>query len=129
FYVWSEAEIDAVLGAAPGLFKRFYDVTAEGNWEGHTILNRLARPGLADAETEAALARCRELLLAARAPRVRPGLDDKVLAAWNGLMIAALADAGLSFDRADWVALAARAFAFVGAPMTGPAGRPRHSWV
>src|SRR5437764_14874045 len=102
FYVWFEAEIDAVLGGEAALFKRFYDVTAEGNWEGHTILNRLGRPVLADAETEAALARCRERLLAARAPRVRPGLDDKVLADWNGLMIAALAEAGLAFDRTGW---------------------------
>jgi uncharacterized protein YyaL (SSP411 family) len=128
FYVWSEAEIDAVLGEQADLFKRIYDVTAEGNWEGHTILNRLAHPALADAATEAALARCREQLLTARAPRVRPGLDDKVLADWNGLMIAALAAAGLSFERADWIALAERAFGFVGARMTGPDGRLRHSW-
>src|SRR5439155_476482 len=127
-YVWSEAEIDAVLGAEAGLFKRFYDVTAEGNWEGHTILNRLAHPALADAATEAALARCRELLLAARAPRVRPGLDDKVLADWNGLMIAALAAAGLSFERTDWVQLAERAFAFIAGRMAAPDGRLRHSW-
>jgi uncharacterized protein YyaL (SSP411 family) len=59
---------------------------------------------------------------------VRPGLDDKVLADWNGLMIAALAAAGLSFDRADWVALGARAFAFVAERMTGSDGRLRHSW-
>ncbi len=128
FYVWSEAEIDALLGGETDLFKRFYDVSAEGNWEGKSILNRLAHPALADAETEAVLARCRDLLLAARAPRVRPGLDDKVLADWNGLMIAALAAAGLSFERADWVALAQRAFAFIGERMTGPDGRLRHSW-
>jgi uncharacterized protein YyaL (SSP411 family) len=128
FYVWSEGEIDRVLGDEAGLFKRFYDVGAEGNWEGKTILNRLAHPSLADTETETALARCRELLLAARAPRVRPGLDDKVLADWNGLMIAALAAAGLSFERPEWVALAARAFAFIGARMTAPDGRLRHSW-
>ena len=67
-------------------------------------------------------------LLNARAPRVRPGLDDKVLADWNGLMIAALAEAGLSFERADWVALAARAFAFIAEHMTAPDGRLRHSW-
>src|SRR5438067_7396213 len=127
FYVWSAAEIDAVLGAEAGLFKRFYDVTAEGNWEEKTILNRLAHPALADAETEAALARCRDKLLAARTLRVRPGLDDKILADWNGLMIAALAAAGLSFERADWVAVAQRAFAFVGKRMTGPDGRLRHS--
>ena len=128
FYVWSEAEIDAVLGDQADLFKRFYDVSADGNWEGHTILNRLAHPALADAETEATLAQCREKLLAARAPRVRPGLDDKVLADWNGLMIAALAAAGLSFERADWVRLAERAFAFITARMTAPDGRLRHSW-
>jgi uncharacterized protein YyaL (SSP411 family) len=128
FYVWSEAEIDAVLGEQGGLFKRIYDVSAEGNWEGHNILNRLAHPALTDPGTEAALARCRALLLKARAPRVRPGLDDKVLADWNGLMIAALAQAGLSFERADWVALAQRAFAFITERMTAADGRLRHSW-
>ena len=105
FYVWSEAEIDAVLGAtAPRLFKRFYDVTAGGNWEGKNILNRLAHPALADDATEAELARVPRDAACRRAPaRVRPGLDDKVLADWNGLMIAALADAGLAFDRAEWI--------------------------
>ena len=104
FYVWSEAEIDRVLGERTALFKQFYDVAPEGNWEGHNILNRLHHPALADAETETELARCREMLLAARAPRVRPGLDDKVLADWNGLIIAALAEAGLAFERLDWLA-------------------------
>jgi uncharacterized protein YyaL (SSP411 family) len=133
FYVWSETEIDALLGDRSVLFKRYYDVAGGGNWEGKTILNRLAHQELADADTEAELARCRELLLAARAPRVRPGLDDKVLADWNGLMIAALAEAGLAFDRPEWVALGARAFAFLVDKMTGPVdtkddGRLRHSW-
>jgi uncharacterized protein YyaL (SSP411 family) len=128
FYVWSEAEIDAVLGDQAPLFKRFYDVTADGNWEGHNILNRLAHPALAEAATEAELARWRERLLAARAPRVRPGLDDKVLADWNGLMIAALAEAALVFERDDWLALAERAFRFIRARMSGPDGRLRHSW-
>src|SRR5216683_156005 len=128
FYVWSEAEIDAVLGDRATLFKRFYDVSAGGNWEGHNILNRLDHPALADAETEAELRRCREMLLAARAPRVRPGLGDKVLADWNGLMMAALAEAGLGFDRTEWIALAARVFAFICERMTDPSGRLRHSW-
>jgi uncharacterized protein YyaL (SSP411 family) len=128
FYVWSQAEIDALLGPDTALFKRYYDVSAEGNWEGHTILNRLGQPALADAATEAALARCRALLLAARTGRVRPGLDDKVLADWNGLMIAALADAGLVFGRADWVGLARAAFDFVCHPMSVPGGRLWHSW-
>jgi uncharacterized protein YyaL (SSP411 family) len=128
FYVWSAAEIDAALGADAAVFKRFYAVTPEGNWEGHTILNRLHRPELTDSEIEALLARCRDKLFVVRAPRVRPGLDDKVLADWNGLMIAALAQAGLVFERPDWIALARRAFAFVRQHMAGPDGRLFHSW-
>jgi hypothetical protein len=128
FYVWSEAEIDVLLGERASLFKRFYDVAAAGNWEGHNILNRLAAPGLADETTEAELAECRAVLLEARAPRVRPGLDDKVLADWNGLMIAALAHAGEAFARADWLELAARGFDFVRERMTGADGRLAHSW-
>jgi uncharacterized protein YyaL (SSP411 family) len=128
FYVWSEAEIDAVLGPRAALFKRFYDVTPQGNWEGRTILNRIATPDLADAATERELAECRELLLQARAARVRPGWDDKVLADWNGLMIAATANAGVVFERADWIAVARAAFDFVRREMTAPDGRLSHSW-
>jgi uncharacterized protein len=128
FYVWSAAEIDAVIGGDAPLFKQFYDVTPVGNWEGHNILNRLHYPEMADAQTEAALALCREKLFAARSPRVRPGLDDKVLVDWNGLMIAALAQAGLVFERPEWVALAERAFAFVTTAMAATDGRLFHSW-
>ena len=128
FYVWSAAEIDTALGDDSAMFREFYDVTPGGNWEGHNILNRLHHPALADDETEAMLARCREKLFAVRAPRVRPGLDDKVLADWNGLMIAALAQAGLVFERADWLALAERAFAFIETAMAAPHGRVFHSW-
>jgi uncharacterized protein YyaL (SSP411 family) len=103
-------------------------VTPEGNWEGHTILNRLHQPELADPATEALLAHCRQTLFTARAPRVRPGLDNKVLADWNGLMIAALAQAGLVFERPDWIASAKRAFAFVRQHMAAPEGRLFHSW-
>ncbi len=110
------------------MFKRFYDVTPEGNWEGHTILNRLRTPALADAATERELAACRALLLRERAGRVRPGWDDKVLADWNGLMIAAMANAGLVFERPDWVEAARAAFAFIQARMTAADGRLRHSW-
>ena len=82
------------------LFAEIYDVTAGGNFEGHNILNRLGAIELRDAETEARLAAMRAKLLARRARRVRPGFDDKVLADWNGLMIAALANAADAFDRA-----------------------------
>jgi uncharacterized protein YyaL (SSP411 family) len=128
FYVWSEAEIDAVLGERAAVFKRFYDVTQEGNWEGHTILNRIASPALADDATEQELAQCRALLLQARASRVRPGWDDKVLADWNGLMIAAMAAAGNVFERPEWIATARHAFDFIRREMTAADGRLLHSW-
>jgi uncharacterized protein YyaL (SSP411 family) len=128
FYVWSESEVDATLGERAPLFKRYYDVGAEGNWEGHSILNRLRTPALADAETEHELRQCRALLLQARDGRVRPGLDDKVLADWNGLMIAAIANAGVVFERPAWIALAADAFAFIRRHMTEPDRRLLHSW-
>ncbi len=128
FYVWSEAEINTLLGERAALFKPFYDVTAAGNWEGRTILNRSNSPALADTATERALADCREVLLRARAARVRPGWDDKVLADWNGLMIAAMANAGLVFERPDWIDAARAAFDFVRGRMTTPDGRLLHSW-
>src|SRR5579875_3401557 len=109
----TEAEIDRVLGPRAALFKRFYDVTEQGNWEGRNILNRLAHKALADDESERELALCRALLFRAREERVRPGRDDKVLADWNGLMIAAMANAGLVFERPDWIERARDAFAFV----------------
>lgn len=129
FYVWSEDEIDRVLGrgADAALFKRVYEVTAAGNWEGKVILNRRHSLERLDAAEEAALAACRARLLAARDGRVRPGWDDKVLADWNGLAIAALAEAALAFDRPDWLDPARRAFDAVRRDLTRD-GRLHHAW-
>ena len=114
FYVWSRAEIEEVLGADDArLLCEVYDVTAEGNWEGRTILNRLGSLDLRAPEDEQALAAMRAKLLARRAGRIRPGWDDKVLADWNGLMIAALTRAARVFDRPDWLETAKTAFRFV----------------
>lgn len=113
FYVWTEAEVDAVLGAGADAFKRAYDVSAAGNWEGHTILNRSARPALGTPAAEAGLAAARARLFEARERRVKPGWDDKVLADWNGMMIAALADLGARFGEMGWIAAAVRAFDFI----------------
>jgi uncharacterized protein YyaL (SSP411 family) len=127
FYVWSLAEIVAVLGENDAeFFARHYDVSEGGNFEGHNILNRLRRIERSDAD-EARLAPMRDKLLAARAARVRPGLDDKVLADWNGLTIAALVNAGLALNEPSWLELAARAFAFVMRAMTD-GERIGHSW-
>jgi uncharacterized protein len=128
FYVWSLDEILSVLGPEEGrFFAQVYDVTPDGNFEGHTILNRLSSLPLRSAEDEQRLATAREKLLAARAKRVRPGWDDKVLADWNGLMIAALARASLIFAQPEWLELAERAFAFVVTRMSEN-GRLRHAY-
>jgi uncharacterized protein len=127
FYVWSKQEIVDALGRDDAeFFARHYDVTDQGNFEGHTILNRLQRTPTTD-DDEAQLRAVRAKLLAVRARRVRPGLDDKVLADWNGLMIAALVNAGLLLQQPEWIALAKTAFAFVAREMTR-GDRLGHSW-
>ena len=128
FYVWSEAEIDSVLGPDASFFKKIYDVTAAGNWEGHNILRRDPKAGLLSEGEEKRLKGLRERLLAVRKKRVPPGCDDKVLADWNGLAVAALATAGATFGEAAWIAEAKNIFAFVTEKLAGPDGRPRHSW-
>lgn len=129
FYVWSEAEIDNLFTPAEAeLFKAAYNVSAEGNWEETNILNRLARADLPlTAEEEAALEPLKARAFAERDLRVHPGFDDKVLADWNGMAIAALARAGAAFGEADWVAMAAAAFRFVMATMRVE-GRLHHAW-
>ena len=102
-FVWSAAEVRATLAEAghhPALFAAAYGVTDEGNWEGSTILSRVRgneelgeRFGIAASAVAERLAAARAALLARRAGRPQPARDDKVLAAWNGLAIAALADA------------------------------------
>jgi uncharacterized protein YyaL (SSP411 family) len=126
FYVWSQAEIDALLRADAPLFKLHYDVTPGGNFEGNTILNRLNAPD-ADDPTEMKLAQLRAVLLNSRATRVRPGLDDKILADWNGYFIRALAEAAFAFKNDHWLALARNAFRFISESMT-EAGELAHSW-
>ena len=127
FYVWREKEIDAVLGSDSASFKEHYDVTPGGNWEGHTILNRSADPEFGDGASEQALAACRAILLKQRDRRVRPGWDDKVLADWNGLMIAALARVADIFGEQEWLQAAIEAFAFVREQMSA-GERLQHSW-
>ena len=111
FYVWSLDQVREVLGGDAAEFADAYDVSEDGNWEGTNVLNRLAVEGLGDDASERFLAGCRERLLEAREERPRPGRDDKLLADWNGLTIAALARTGAALGRADWVEAAAAAYA------------------
>jgi uncharacterized protein len=127
FYVWSLAEIESVLGPDDAsFFAKHYDVTADGNFEGHNILNRLKHLPR-NIEDEQSLAPLRAKLLEVRGSRVRPGLDDKVLADWNGLMIAGLVNAGVLFDEPTWIEMAARAFLFIDGHMAH-GDRLGHSW-
>jgi uncharacterized protein len=131
FYVWSSAAIAQALGPEDAtFFAAHYDVTPAGNFEGYSILNRLSdRPLSLDPEQpdEQRLAALRAKLLAVRAQRVRPGCDDKILADWNGLMIAALVHVGCQFDEPSWIGLAGRAFAFIATAMAKE-DRLGHSW-
>jgi uncharacterized protein YyaL (SSP411 family) len=128
FYVWDASEIDAILGADDGAFFRAaYDVTADGNWEHHNILHRNRAPALLGSAQEQRLAALRAKLKAVRDKRVWPGWDDKVLADWSGLMIAALANASVVFQRDDWLAAAVRAWLFVMAEMRDGGDRLLHS--
>ena len=132
FYVWSEKELDSILGdeLAP-LAKSVYGVTARGNFEGHNILFR-SKTDEQDARLEpaerrgvprASSARCKCKLYGERAKRVWPGRDEKVLTAWNGLMIAAFAQAGAAFGMPRYVEAAAKAADFVLTTLRGPDGR------
>ena len=118
FYVWGITEIDEILGDDSAAFKDIYDVNPGGNWEGKTILNRSENLQLADGATEVSLGIARNKLLAARAGRIRPGRDDKVLADWNGLMITALCQAAMVFEKPDWLQMAETAFASIITSMT-----------
>jgi uncharacterized protein YyaL (SSP411 family) len=127
YYVWEAAEIDRLLGENAPRFRLAYGVTDAGNWEGKTVLNRLHHYALPPADEESDLAAARARLLEARAERTPPGRDDKVLADWNGLAIAALARAGSVFERPEWLELAQAAFAFVVREMAD-GERLSHSW-
>jgi uncharacterized protein YyaL (SSP411 family) len=103
FYVWTPAQLRELLGDDEArLFAAFYDVTERGNFEhGQSILHTpqpaalvAQRLGVPEAELLNALERCRRVLFEARERRIRPARDDKVLSAWNGLMLRALAEAG-----------------------------------
>ena len=105
FYTWTKTEIDTLLDSeSAALFAKAYDVTKTGNWEGRTILQRLI--GSLPFAQEQQLKDARTLLFKVRETRPRPGRDHKVLADWNGMMIAALAQAAFVFDRSDWLAAA-----------------------
>jgi len=122
FYVWRLAEVEQLLGKEEAaLFAAAYDLTATGNWEaGQNILHRVAgdaqlaqRFALTPAAVADRLVADRARLVAARAQRVRPFVDDKVLTAWNGLAISALARAAEVLGEERYAVAATTAAEFV----------------
>jgi uncharacterized protein len=101
FYVWSAPEIDEVLGEDGPVFRRFYDVSEGGNWEGTSILNTPRSPesvaaevGISPAELARILEAGRKTLYDRRTRRIWPGRDEKVITSWNAMMLHAFAEAG-----------------------------------
>ncbi len=135
FYTWSAAEIDEHLAEDAPLFKLYYDVTPQGNWEGTNILNRKKELDevawamkMSEEKVLERLALAKEKLYAVRAQRIWPGLDDKVLTAWNGLMLAAFAEAGRALGRADYTATAVLNAQFLYQNLRTENGRLLRTW-
>ena len=136
FFVWDEAEIDALLGPETAhAVKAFYAVSATGNWEGKNILWVPNDPevvahtlGMAPGELEATLSEARRALFEARRRRVPPATDTKVLTSWNALMVAAFAEAGRVLGRPDHVDVAAQSAHFLLSALRDGEGRLYHAW-
>jgi uncharacterized protein YyaL (SSP411 family) len=134
FYVWSLDEIRDVLKDESEFFEAAYGITIKGNWEGKTVLQRAlddaslaARFNLNLEAVPAKLAESHSRLYAARASRIRPGTDDKVLTAWNGLMLAAVAESARVLDRKDYLLMATRNAGFLLSNLRRD-GKLRRSW-
>jgi uncharacterized protein YyaL (SSP411 family) len=123
FYVWSADEIREALGEEADTFMRIYGVSDAGNWEGHNILNlRLAEA------LDGPITAARTTLYELRSRRIWPGLDDKVLTSWNGLMLAAFAEAGQAFGRTDYIEAARSNADFLHRSMRRDSGRLFRTW-
>jgi uncharacterized protein YyaL (SSP411 family) len=142
FFLWTPEEIRrGLVGSSEradidaAWFMEAYGVTESGNFEGSNILSAsrsaseiAAAHGAEAAEVELGLERSRRALLSVRSTRVRPALDDKVLAGWNGLALAAFAEAARVLDRDDYRALAEKNADFVLSAMRNAEGRMLRTW-
>jgi hypothetical protein len=136
FFVWSAEEIAEHLGKEQAeIFNGCYDVTPSGNWEGTNILNRVQTDAQAaqshrldEAELARRLAGCRETLVEVRRNRIAPGRDEKILTSWNGLMIAAMAQAAQVLGEETYQHASRRAADFVLEQMQSEGGRLLHAY-
>ena len=121
YYVWSRNELDQYLGGQAAVVGEYFAVTPEGNWEkGNNILTRrqtdtefLKERKISLEAWEDMLENSREKLLTVREARIKPGLDDKIITAWNAMMITGLTDAYRVFGRSDYLASAEKAMQFL----------------
>jgi uncharacterized protein YyaL (SSP411 family) len=134
FYVWDLAEIRAALGEESLLFETAYGMTAAGNFEGKTVLQRAvdestvaARFELTPEQVAAKLAECHTRLLAVRDRRVRPRTDDKILTGWNALMLATLAECARFLGAEKYTLMATRNAQFLVSALR-PEGKLRHAF-
>ncbi|MER9342654.1 thioredoxin domain-containing protein [Mesorhizobium sp. M0601] len=127
FYTWSRDELEAARGDDSALFFKYFTLADPHGWEGKPIICQTDAQQAQSVVDRDLLVPLKQRLLAAREQRVRPGRDGKALTDWNGLMIAALAEAGRSLGRSDWIEAAAAAFAAIAA--AGRDGRLPHSML
>ncbi len=134
FYAWTLEELRLTLGESADFFETAYGVTALGNWEGKTVLQRALDDAALSVQFKMdrgqvaeKLAECHARLLFRRNMRVRPGTDDKVLTAWNGLMLSAFAEAGRVFNNSQYIEIAARNADFLLTALR-PQGKLRRAW-
>jgi hypothetical protein len=136
FFVWSIEEIQAVLGNDAPLFCELYGITARGNFEGENILHlprsfeeAVQATSKSEEDVAAVAKRSRETLWNRREQRVRPGRDEKVLTAWNGMALRAFAVAAAAFERADYLNIARRNADFLLHNLRRADGRVLRSWA
>ncbi|MDQ3331875.1 MAG: DUF255 domain-containing protein, partial [Planctomycetota bacterium] len=135
FFVWTKREIEQLLTAEEArLLMSCYDVSEEGNWEGHVILNRpqphaeaAASLGVSENDLDKAFASGREKLFQARLGRTAPGRDEKIIVSWNGMMIAAFAQAAAVLGEPSFAEKAKAAAEFLLSNLRDESGRLLHT--
>ena len=136
YYTWTRSELESVLGEDADMACRLFGVTEEGNWEHVNILHLpkeletfSREEGVRPEEAASLLERSRRSILSARATRVRPLLDDKVILGWNALMVTALCKAHCALGERSYRDLALRCMEFLKSHLKDPVtGGWRHTW-
>ncbi|WPV02696.1 thioredoxin domain-containing protein [Mucilaginibacter sp. cycad4] len=132
FYIFTKDEIEEILGDEVGLFSIYYNITEDGNWEeeeSNVLFRKDSDEGLAGKlglpadELLSQITASRQKVFEARSVRVRPGLDNKILASWNGLMLKGLSEAYRTFNKPEYLELALNNAGFILNKLLGQNGR------